>query len=110
MRFPWVATGAVRQAVLAGQDLDDQGWPTVLFLDMGLAVDERLELLDAIEDCLETHPGALPELMKRGNSIMSEGCPRVRFFLSKAVPTSTNPTEAPNISARSTSIRWRVSF
>jgi hypothetical protein len=97
---PLVAAGAVGEAILAGQDLDHQGWAAVLLLDVSLVVDEGLELLDAIEDRLEAHPGALPVLMKRGNSIVTEGCPRERSFLSKAIPSSTDSAEEPVFSAQ----------
>src|SRR5258708_9572200 len=75
---------------------DHQGRSIVLFLQIRFAVDERLELLHPIEDRLNTHPGALPVLMKRGNSILAAGCPRVRSFPSKAV---SSPVRAPTDSA-----------
>src|SRR5258708_38134487 len=75
---------------------DHQGRSIVLFLQIRFAVDERLELLHPIEDRLNTHPGALPALMKRGNSILAAGCPRVRSFPSKAV---FSPVHAPTDSA-----------
>jgi hypothetical protein len=40
-------------------------------------LDERLELLDPIEDRLDAHPGALRASMKRGNSILAGRCPKV---------------------------------
>jgi hypothetical protein len=92
---PPVAAGAVGEAILAGQDLDHQGRAAILLLDASLVVDEGLELLDAIEDRLETHPGALLVLMKCGNSIMPEGCPRMRFFPSKAHSSSTDSAGEP---------------
>ena len=69
-----------------GLHLDHQRRAVVALLQAGLAVDERLELLHPIEDRLDTHPGALPVPMKRGNSILAEGCPRMRSFLSRRIP------------------------
>jgi len=46
-------------------------------LPMSLAVDEGLELLEAIEDRLYTHLGTPLVSMKRGDSILAERCPRM---------------------------------
>ena len=53
----------------------------VVLLQARLAIDKRLELLHLIEDRLDTHSGALPVLMKRGNSILAQGCLRMRYSL-----------------------------
>ena len=79
------ATGAERAAVAAGLHPDHQGRAVVPLLQAGLAVDERLELLHPIEDRLDAHPGALAGSMKRGNSIVSGGCLRMRSLLSRRV-------------------------
>lgn len=58
-------------AVLARDDLDHQRQITILLLQAGIAVDEGLELLDAIEDRLGTHPGArLFQSCKRAETIL----------------------------------------
>ena len=62
-------------------DLDHQCQAVVVLLQARLAVDKRLELLHPIEDRLDTHSGALPVLMKRGNSILAQGCLRMRYSL-----------------------------
>src|SRR5260370_32178582 len=82
---------------------DHQGRSIVLFLQIRFAVDERLELRHGIEDRLNTHAGALPALMKRGNSILAAGCPRVRSFPSKAV---FSPVHAPTDSAEEPKKEW----
>jgi hypothetical protein len=75
------ATRAIGLAVLPRPDFDHQSRPVVMFLEVSLSVHERLELLDPIEDRLDTHPGALLDRMKRGNFILIEACLRMRSFL-----------------------------
>ena len=79
-----------------GCDPDDQGRAVVLLLQARLAVDERLELLHAIEDRLDAHPGALPVSMKRGNSILAEG---VSQDASPSLKADSVPAHAPTDSA-----------
>ena len=62
-----------------------------MLLHACLAEDKRLELLYSIEDRLDTHSGALPVLMKRGNSIMTDGCPRMRSPLIESESTLAFP-------------------
>ena len=79
------APGTGRLAVLPRQHLDHQRRASVPFLQVRLAGDERLELLDTIEDRLDSHPGALPVSMKRGNSILTGDCPGRRSLLSRPI-------------------------
>jgi hypothetical protein len=71
-------TQVERTAVPPRFDLDHQRWLIVVLLQAHLTMDKRLELLYSIEDRLNTHSGALSVLMKRGNSILTDVCLRMR--------------------------------
>src|SRR5262249_55475253 len=70
-------------AVLPRSRSNHQGGAASTLFQQCVALDEGLELLDSIEDRLDTHPGALPASMKPGNSILAERCPRMYSFPSR---------------------------
>jgi hypothetical protein len=74
---------AIRSAVLPGAYSNHKGGASGAFLQSRVGVDERLDLIDAIEDRPDTHPAALRDVMKRSKSILTERCPRMRNFLSR---------------------------
>jgi hypothetical protein len=54
-----------------------------MVLPRRLAMDEGLELLNPVEDRLDTHPGALLGPMKPGNSVLVGGSHWMRSFFSR---------------------------